>query len=162
MKSSLSAVALSLSVALGLGISVTAVQANQPEQRIFKAPASGFEPRESKRFAINPELGRAWVEVDLFYPTSEMTEHHRVPVQGLRYDSARAEVVFEAPQQRVVCATVEERGWWVFKHHKVQPTGDCKLTHEYVERAKDNGFTVDQIEHFEVHFKATPADKEQG
>lgn len=162
MKSSLSAVTLSLGVALGLGMSLAPVQAHQPEQRIFKAPASGFEPRESKRFAINPELGRAWVEVDLFYPSSEMTEHHRVPVQGLRYDSERAEVVFEARQQRVVCATVQERGWWLFKHHKVHPTGDCELTHQYVEHPTDNGFTVDHIEHFEVHFKAAPDDKEKG
>lgn len=145
-----------LVLALSLGLGATAVQAKETQQRIFKTPASAFVPNPSKNFAVNPELGRAWVEVNLFYPSSEMTESHRVAVPGLRYDRERAEVVFENAQQRVVCATVQESGWWIFSHNRVRPTGDCELTHRYEEHPSDNGFTVEHIEHFEVHLKAAP------
>lgn len=145
----LSAIAL----ALGLGFALPAVHAASDDTRIFQAPKSAFEASKSKKFVINPELGRAWVEVNLYYTASESTDYYRVAVPGLSYDPSRAEVVFDADGKRVVCATVEQSGWWLFRHENVKPTGACELTHRYVKVPVDNGFAVEHIEHFEVHFK---------
>lgn len=139
-------------LALGLAAALPAT-AVEDATRIYKTPIAASEASKSKRFAINDDLGRAWVEVEMYYSVSESTKYHRVPVPGLTYDRERAEVVFDADGRRVVCATVEQRGRWIFAHQKIEPTGSCELTHRYVKVPVDNGFAIEHIEHFEVHFK---------
>ncbi|MES0873645.1 hypothetical protein [Sinimarinibacterium thermocellulolyticum] len=140
-------------LALGLGLVLPAVQAADDGTRIFKTPVGAAEASKSKKFVINPELGRAWVEVDFHYAVSETSDHHRVAVPGLRYDRERSEVVFDADGRRVVCATVQDRGRWVFRHHHIKPTGNCELMHRYIKVPMDDGFYISHIEHFELHFK---------
>jgi len=76
-----------------------------------------------------------------------------VLVPGLTYDKKGSQVVFNADGQSVVCANVRESGFWIFKHERIEPTGDCELTRRYVKVPVDNGFGIDTIERFEVHFK---------
>lgn len=144
--------------ALAIGLCMTAAQAQATP--IFKAPLSASDASKSKRFAINPELGRAWVEIDIHHSFSEQSESHRVAVPGLSYDKAAGQVVFAAEGRNVVCATVEEAGFWIFSHPRVEPTGDCELTRKYVKMPVDNGFAVDVVEHFEVHFKPAGAGRQ--
>lgn len=138
-------------LALGLGTSASALQADTTP--IFKAPLSSLDASKSKRFAINPELGRAWVEIEVWHNFSENTEFHRVQIPGLSYKQDTAQVVFAQDEKTVVCAEVETGGFWIFKHERIKPTGDCELTRKYVKVPVDDGFSVDVIEHFEVHFK---------
>ncbi len=145
-----------LGLALGLGLALPAAQAADDSSRIYKTPTGAADASKSKKFVINSELGRAWVEVDLYYAMSETSDHHRIVVPGLSYDREKSEVVFDADGRRVVCATVQQRGWWIFKHEDIEATGDCELTHRYVKVPTDNGFAIDHIEHFEVHFKPVP------
>jgi len=142
---------LVLGLSLGLGLSTAHAAANSIS--ILKMPASSLEPSKSKSFVINPELGRAWVEVDFHYALSESSDHYRIAVPGLRYDKANSEVIFESDGNRVVCATVVQKGWGIFKHDRVKATGACELTHRYVKLPVDNGFTIEHVEQFEVHFK---------
>lgn len=143
-------------LALSLAAAVPAATAAGDATRIFNTPTGAAEASKSKRFGINDELGRAWVEVEMYYSTSESTDYHQVAVPGLSYDRERAEVVFDAEGRRVVCATVEQRGRWIFAHQKIEPTGACELTHRYVKVPVDNGFAIEHIEHFEVLFKPQP------
>jgi hypothetical protein len=147
MRSTLSVLALTLSL-----MAPSAARASDSATRIFQAPTGFWEATKSQRFGFNPELGRAWVEIDFHYRVSEASETHRVRLPGLAYDPERSEIVFDANGKRVVCAKVEPRGRWLFKHHHVEPTGACELTQRYVNVPVDNGFAIDQIEHFEVHF----------
>ena len=140
--------------ALAVGLSLSAVTAAATESApIFKAPIGSHEASKSKRFVINPELGRAWVEINVWHDPSELNEFHRVQVPGLSYDREAAQVVFDAEGQSVVCATVRDEGFWIFKHQRIVPTGDCELTRKYVKVPVDNGFGIEVVEHFEVHFK---------
>lgn len=136
---------------LGLSLSTANAVAAEPAP-IFSAPI-GQEASKSKRFAINPELGRAWVEIDVWHNFSETTESHRVAIPGLAYNTDSRQVVYDAEGKTVVCANVRETGSWIFKGHRIEPTGDCELTRKYVKVPIDDGFAVDVIEHFEVHFK---------
>lgn len=120
---------------------------------ILSRPVSEQILNESKQFAINADLGRAWVEVALSTSGSDVTENYQVRVPGLRYDAAREAVVFQAQGQEVVCATVKPSGWWLFKGHRITPTGACQLSHRYVRTPVDNGFHIDDIQHFEVLFQ---------
>ena len=140
--------------ALALGLSLSALTAAAAETTpIFKAPIGAQEASKSKAFGINPELGRAWVEIQVYHDPTELNETYRVPVPGLRYDKASQQVVYEAEGRKVVCANVRETGGWIFKNQRVEPTGDCELTRRYAKVPIDDGFAVDVIEHFEVHFK---------
>lgn len=146
-----------LALALSLGFGFPAAQAASNGIPILKMPASSLEPSKSKSFAINPELGRAWVEVDFYYALSETSDHYRIAVPGLRYDKARSEVVFENDGKRVICANVVQKGWGIFKHDQVEATGACELTHRYIRVPVDNGFTIEHVEQFEVNFKPDPS-----
>ncbi|HEY0972967.1 MAG TPA: hypothetical protein VGE57_00575 [Solimonas sp.] len=139
--------------ALVLGLSLSAANAVAAEPTpVFTAPI-GQEAHKSKRFAINPELGRAWVEIDVTHSFSETNESHRVAIPGLAYNTDSRKVVYDAEGKTVVCANVRETGSWLFKSQRIEPTGDCELTRKYVKVPIDDGFAVDVIEHFEVHFK---------
>lgn len=140
---------------LSLSLIVGTAHAQGLGEPILKVPANSSQPAKSKNFVINESLGRAWVEVDLYHALSESSDHYRAIVPGLRYDNLSKSVVFENDGKRVVCATVNEIGWWLFKQNQVTSTGQCELSHRYIKSPVDNGFTIDHIEHFEVHF--TPA-----
>ncbi|HEX4871275.1 MAG TPA: hypothetical protein VFV27_03075 [Nevskiaceae bacterium] len=140
---------------------VTTVHAER--QPIFRAPLATDEVSPAKRFAINPELGRAWVEIDVQPRYSETAETHRVPVPGLSFDRTRGAVIYQQGERTVVCATVEARGRWVFRHERVEPTGDCTLRPQQARIAVDDGFTVRAVEHYEVYFEpGQPADTAMG
>ena len=134
-------------------LSLSASSAVAETTPIFKAPIGSQEASKTKRFGINPELGRAWVEIEIWQNTSETSELHRVLVPGLSYSKEASQIVFNSDRQSVVCANVRESGFWIFKHERIEPTGDCELTRKYVKVPIDDGFSVDVIEHFEVHFK---------
>lgn len=140
--------------ALALGLSLSAATAVAAEAGpIFKAPISASEASKSKRFGINPELGRAWVEIDVYFALSETYESYRAAVPGLSFDKRSSQVVYDAEGEKVVCAEVRETGRWIFKSQRIEPTGNCELTRKYVKVPIDNGFTVNVVEHFEVHFQ---------
>lgn len=142
-------------IALVLGLSLSAATAVAEDAApIFEAPISAVEASKSKRFGINPELGRAWVEIDVYFVQSESSESYRVAVPGLSYDKSSSQVVYDAEGKKVICANVRETGSWIFKSQRIEPTGDCELTRKYVKVPIDDGFAVEVIEHFEVHFKA--------
>lgn len=144
-----------LAAALSLGLGAAPAIASSESRLIFKAPIGEQQASKSKRFAINSELGRAWVEIDVWHNPSETGEMHRVQVPGLSYDKAKAQVVFTANGQSVVCAKVQESGVLIFKHQRIEPTGDCELTRRYVQVPVDNGFNVEVLEHFEVYLNTS-------
>lgn len=139
-------------LALGLSLSAFSV-ASAEATPIFKAPIGAQDATKSKTFGINPELGRAWVEVDVYHTPTELTETYRVPVPGLSYEKDGSRVVYDAEGRKVVCANVRDTGTWIFKSQRIEPTGNCELTRKYVKVPVDDGFAVEVIEHFEVHFK---------
>jgi len=143
---------------LALGLSLSALTTAAADTTpIFKVPIGAQEASKSKTFGINAELGRAWVEVNVYHDPTELNETYRIPVPGLSYDKNSSQVVYDAEGKNVVCAKVRETGSWIFKTQRIEPTGDCELTRKYVKVPVDDGFAVDVIEHFEVHFK--PADR---
>lgn len=142
-----------LGVVASLWLGLSAAHASTSTDAILKLPASSMQPAKSKSFVINEAMGRAWVEVDFYYALSETSDNYRVAVPGLRYDRELSQVVFESDGKQVVCATVSNKGWGIFKQKHVLATGNCELSHRYVKKPVDNGFTIEHIEQFEVHFK---------
>jgi hypothetical protein len=147
---------------IGLALSLPALaQANtdaaDPRAPVFSHPISQTEAIKTERFAANPELGRAWVELDLYYPVKESSELYQIAVPGLRYDADRAAVVLAHEGAELVCATRVQKGWGPFRHHRIEPTGACALSRQYVRKTRDDGFNLLTVEHVELHLDARPS-----
>lgn len=125
--------------------------------RIFDSHPHPTIQRKTSTFAINPELGRAWVEVTFDPPSPEdRPDVVRVQVPGLSYDADSGAIVFRKGDAIVECARVEPRGIGPFKRHAIAPTGRCELTHRYVQAPMDDGFVIENVRRFEVHLKTVP------
>ncbi len=145
-----------LALTLGLAApAASAATAAGADSRIYSAPATSFGATKSKRFAVNPELGRAWVELTMDHRLSEYSETIRIEVPGLRYDAGQREIVLDRKDGQVVCASLVPRGWGWFRHDRIEPTGACALTHRHVEVPVDDGFNVTPVRQLEVHLTPT-------
>lgn len=120
---------------------------------VFSLPAGPSQNTLVKVFAVDPALQRSWLEVSVIDAVKESFDTHRVRVEGLSYDAEARQVVYEIGSRRWICADVVDRGWGVFRHQQVRPTGQCSLHSEYVERVIDNGFTVESRQYLEVHLQ---------
>src|SRR4051794_19460717 len=83
-------------------------------------------------YKFNPALGRAWFELwlnDSSFAYSDAavgTYKERVLVNGLSYDAANSQIVFDAPQGRVVCAKVTTQTHRIRRPTvQINPTGAC-------------------------------------
>lgn len=125
--------------------------------RIYERETSPLVLQKSTAFAFNAELGRAWVEVAIEPVAPEdRIEFVRVKVPGLSYDAASGTILFRKDDRVIDCATVRHSGRGLFKRTKIEPTGRCALTHRYVQVPLDDGFAIEEVQRFEVHFEARP------
>lgn len=122
---------------------------------IFKAPLSAIDGNKTKRYAFNAELGRAWVEVEIYHPFTETSTLHQVAVPGLSYDRDARRIVHASPDGTAICAEVREAGRWIFRHERIEPTGNCELKPRYTRQPVDTGFAVHEVEYFEVQFRTS-------
>lgn len=144
-------------LAVALGSASLPAAASSGTVQIFETHPHPTIQRKTSTFAINPELGRAWVEVTFDAPSPEdRHEVVRVRVPGLSYDAGSRAIVFRAKDRTVECARVELRGRGPFKRHAIQPTGQCELTHRYVDVPLDDGFEIETVRRFEVLLKTAP------
>jgi hypothetical protein len=94
------------------------------------------------KFAVNRELGRAWVEIQISYPgqsgDDSIVEVIRKPVEGLSFDNATNRVVYTRGERSVVCANEK-----AFLFHKdYAPTVECPIVISFENRMLDDGFNV--------------------
>ena len=93
-------------------------------------------------FKVNPELGRAWVEVEVYGIHADSdSDFYRVKVDGLSYDSESKEVVWDYEGQRVVCAKEVTSGRSIFRHTYIKNI-DCTFKQSVMTELVDDGFEV--------------------
>lgn len=138
----------------------TPASASGKVTRIFESHPNPAIQRKISAFAINADLGRAWVEVTFDAPTTEdVHEVVRVRVPGLSYNAPLRTIVFQQNGSSFECARVETRGRGVFQREKIVPTGQCMLTHSYAHVPVDNGFEIENVRHFQVHLTTQPDER---
>ncbi len=114
--------------------------ANAEQAIVYEAPLDESNQQVSANFAVNRQLGRAWVDVAvqggvtgseaLFVPPMEKQ------VDGLYYDSARKQVLYRTASGPIVCAEDEET--------HLKSTGNCRLIPSTEQRPVDDGFVVSE------------------
>lgn len=92
-------------------------------------------------FAINSELGRAWVEVIGHYSDPDsLDDVTRVKVEGLSYNQATKQIIFTENGSEVVCANIKITR--VFKDEVIKPTGACRFEARTIKVKVDDGFEI--------------------
>jgi len=123
-------------------IASSAGAAHAAQITVFERALEPWDQGISAGFAVNRELGRAWVDVQLD-PTN-IGEEPPAPVviskriEGLYYDSARGQVLYRAATGTVVCAEDAKFLWST----TLKSTGQCSLNSVSERRKVDDGFNV--------------------
>ena len=111
------------------------------EIKVFEEPVDFFRPGARSFFAINMEMGRAWVEVEFFDPNRSNESGHgsawyKQKVEGLSYNPSTSSIVLEKDGELIECATVF-RGR--FRTLRIRQTG-CELVTRKVKLTFDDGY----------------------
>ena len=114
------------------------------EQVIVYEAVGGSSQLVSASFAVNRELGRAWVDVQVQSGASSSEPAFDPPIQkqvdGLYYDSARKQVLYRTATGPIVCAEDATALWATY----LKSTGNCRLIPITEQRKIDDGFDVHQ------------------
>jgi hypothetical protein len=116
-----------------------------------------------RKFGLEPELGRAWVEVEVREPgtgeESGSTRTLRAKVDGLRYDPVTRTIVFEREEgsgkRSIPCVRVEARKRLWVRYEKQVPTGKCLIQARILEKKVDTGFELRTREVLEVSLEVS-------
>jgi len=127
--------------------------AHAAEVIVYDVPINDRTQEVSAEFAVNRELGRAWIDVTLTTNSiGEEPPDERViekKVDGLYYDPARKQVLFRtSSSEPIVCAEDASFLWRTY----LKTTGQCQLSSHTEERKVDNGFDVREQTVAEVTF----------
>lgn len=137
------------------------------------APASALEVGKvpalqgsiiETRFAADPVLGRAWIEVTVEDPRlhdehlfAQVVHFERLAVPGLSYDAETSRIVFTREGNKVACADVTP-GTKIFgRQPVVRSTGQCLIDQEHATVAEDDGFHIRYREHIELRLQLPSA-----
>ena len=127
-----------------------AVTVNAKSVKLYQTLSSWGEIHAT--YAINSELGRAWVnlvidvnpsdpDVNPSDPDGDVYDK-RVKVEGLSYDAVNKSILFVDGLDIIVCANYVINGWGIFKSEKLIQTGNCEFVETQETRYVDNGFEI--------------------
>ena len=123
---------------------------------VFEAPVEISNQTISAGFAVNRELGRAWIDVQVEWPPAgEVAPYFQViskKVEGLYYDSARKQVLYRTATGPIVCAQDATILWSTY----LKSTGQCQLTPISEQRKVDDGFEIREQTVAKVVFGTQP------
>jgi hypothetical protein len=107
---------------------------------------SGISPE----YKVNPELGRAWVNLSFSpdYSDGPVIYDERVQVPGLRFDANKMAVVLDVAGEEILCAHVKKN----FLGTRVIPTKNCGFKTKFYTVKRDNGYEVETVEKVKVIF----------
>jgi len=102
---------------------------------VYDAPLDEFQSVNAK-FDIDPELGRAWIDVesvDSEFQTTRSTVSRKV--DGLSYDPESKQVIYQAAGSQIVCGEATS----LLGMTRVRATDNCPLVVSYENRTIDDG-----------------------
>ncbi len=126
------------------------LQAFAGEVVVFDAPTYELRGISDVKhdFAINKELGRAWVNLTFVpaYNEDMSATEERVKIPGMSFSAEKNAVVINVSGEEIVCATVKK----TFLGTTIRPTGKCTFSTKYYSVKHDNGYEVETIDKVKV------------
>jgi hypothetical protein len=122
------------------------------EYKVFEKPTSAFYKEIDSDFAINTDLGRAWIDITvgekLNSPRREHPrKHYRQKVEGLYYDQNSEAIMLETGGELIECASV--RRGRIFRNLVIKSTG-CRLESKIAYKTIDDGYNQYRRRFFQV------------
>jgi hypothetical protein len=134
---------------LALILSLTAFSALAGEIKLYDRPTYETSQVSSIReeFEINPELGRAWVNMK-FDEVGDGPVYYdqRVQVAGLSYNSTSNEILLDVDGTQIVCATVKINFFGV----RIKNSGKCNFVQKLYKVKVDNGYEIETIQKLKI------------
>lgn len=116
------------------------------------------------RFAADPDLKRAWLEVTVRDPAlhdehlfANVVYFERLTVPGLTYDAGSSRIVFAEGGNQVACAEVTAGTRLFGRQPVIRSTGQCLISQERAKVTEDDGFNLRYREHIELRLQLPDA-----
>ena len=107
----------------------------------------------TQQFAINPDLGRAWVEVSISSNDPDGAGNddlERIKIEGLTYDAQTGEINLDHEGKITTCAEFKVVGRSIFRTKMIRMSSNCKFQGRWRKLTYDNGFEIKQTEKYEI------------
>lgn len=106
----------------------------------------------SQAFAVNPELGRAWVEVTVTAndPDGGSSDIERIKVDGLTFDNQTQTINIDFEGKITTCAEIKTVGRSIFRSKIIKMTPACKFEGRWRTVTYDDGFEMKKTTKYEV------------
>jgi hypothetical protein len=106
----------------------------------------------SQAFAVNPELGRAWVEVTVTAndPDGGSSDVERIKVEGLTFDNQTQTINIDFEGKITTCAEIKMVGRSIFRSKMIKMAANCKFEGRWRTVTYDDGFEMKKTTKYEV------------
>ena len=102
----------------------------------------------SPSFKVNPELGRAWVEIIVY--KGEDSDEIRVKMEGLSYDHLTESINFDYQGKITTCAVNKVAGKFIFKQRIIKLTSACEFQGKWRDVTYDDGFEIKKTRRYDI------------
>lgn len=127
-------------------LGTTAIQAGEIKIKSISQYELWGSATASSAFGINPDMGRAWVEVTTTSndPEGGSSDVERIKIEGLTFDTQTNAITIDHEGKITTCAELKVVGRSIFRHKVIKMTSDCKFEGRWVKVSYDNGFEIKQ------------------
>lgn len=119
------------------------------EIKVYSEKLDFDEDLVDARFALNADMGRAWVEFDIEEDDGEdyWYEEKRAKVIGLTFDKSTQEIIYTDTKSRTVCATTEVKRRRITGRlvRYIRLTGNCYFDYRTESVVEDDGFDTRRV-----------------
>jgi hypothetical protein len=140
-----------LFIALALVLTAFAAQAGEMKVKSFSQYELYGSSTATPKFAVNPSMGRAWIEVTVSGNDPEaLPETVQIKVPGLSFDAQTNSIVIDFEGKITTCATLKTTGRSIFRQTEIKMTKSCKFEGRTRKFSYDNGFEIKKTSAYEI------------
>jgi hypothetical protein len=132
-----------LIIALSL-LAISAAQAGEIKIKSISHYELWGSANASSAFGINPDMGRAWIEVTVTAndPDGGLSEVERIKMEGITYDQQTGAINVDFEGKITTCAEYKTVGRSIFRQKVIKMTPNCKFVSRWRKFSYDNGFEM--------------------
>jgi hypothetical protein len=106
----------------------------------------------SSAFGINPDMGRAWIEVTVTAndPDGGLSDVERIKLEGLTYDQQTGAINLDYEGKITTCAEYKTVGRSIFRQKIIKMTSKCKFEGRWRKFSYDNGFEMKETAAYDL------------
>ncbi|MBA2403572.1 MAG: hypothetical protein H0V66_02275 [Bdellovibrionales bacterium] len=134
-------------------LSLTAVQAGEIKLKSISQYELWGSASASAAFAINPEMGRAWVEITTTSNDPEgggPSDVQRIKLNGLSFDQITGAIQLDFEGKITTCAEQKVVGRSIFRQKLIKMTSNCQFEGRWRNVSYDDGFEMRKTKVYEI------------